>query len=82
MSLTLLPVRVATVTTRRAGSSLPGIGFVAVLVQLSGEHGDLAGHWFLEAGFGRLDAPEHPTFPDLAGAETWIDRRLVETRSG
>ena len=45
---------------------------VAVLVRLSTEHGDAAGRWFLEHGFGPLDTPEQPLFEDLGAAERWI----------
>ena len=48
----------------------------AVLVRLSGTHGDQAGRWFLEVGFGRLDGPRHPVFPDLDAAGDWIKARL------
>ena len=38
---------------------------VAVFVRLEDEgHGDLRGHWFLEAGFGRCNPlPQSPAFP-------------------
>ena len=35
---------------------LQGGRLVAVLVKLSALHGDLAGGWYLEAGFGLLDS--------------------------
>ena len=50
---------------------------VAVLVQLSDDHDDAAGMWFLEAGFGPVDDPSPPTFADLDEAPDWIERRLV-----
>ena len=52
---------------------------VAVLVHLSDEHGDEAGMWFLEAGFGRVDHPNPPKFADLDEAQDWIERRLADT---
>jgi hypothetical protein len=30
----------------------------------------------LEVGFGRLDGPNHPTFPDVDAAQAWISERL------
>jgi hypothetical protein len=49
---------------------------VAVLVCLSEAHGAAAGRWFYEAGFGSLDGPDHPTFPDLASAKDYVRARL------
>lgn len=50
-------------------------GLVAVLVQLSKIHGEAAGQWFLEAGFGELDHHKHAVFPDLDTARNWIASR-------
>jgi hypothetical protein len=48
---------------------------VAVLCQLSFEHGERAGRWFLECGFGaRLDAGAD--FPNLQSACDWIEGRI------
>ncbi len=47
---------------------------VAVLVRLSEQHEHQVGHWFLEAGFGRLDGPNHPVFADLDEAQDWIEQ--------
>lgn len=54
---------------------------VAVLVQLSERHDGLglAGHWFLEAGFGPVDGCDYPTFADLNQAQEWIERRVLVT---
>jgi len=52
---------------------------VAVLMHLSEEHGDEAGQWFLEAGFGRVDHPDPPKFADLNAAQDWITQRLAGT---
>lgn len=50
---------------------------MGILVRLSGEHYEKdAGRWFLEAGFGRLCGPSHPTFADLVEAEHWVRTRL------
>jgi hypothetical protein len=53
---------------------------VAVLVKLSALHGDLAGRWYLEAGFGLLDSPDKPDFADLSEAQDWVAERLANTR--
>jgi hypothetical protein len=50
---------------------------VAVLVRLSVWHGEAAGGWFYEAGFGLLDGPDHPTFSDLEEAKDYIRGRLA-----
>jgi hypothetical protein len=57
-----------------------GDRLLAVLVRLSAQHGDKAGQWFLEHGFGRLDGTLHPTFRDLEAAKNWIAARLPATR--
>ncbi|MBX9934884.1 MAG: hypothetical protein K2Y56_25820 [Methylobacterium sp.] len=49
---------------------------VAVIVQLSDDHDD-EGRWFLEAGFGRIDDPNAPTFADLDEAQSWIADQLA-----
>ena len=79
MKLHLQSVRVAT------GSDEEGLlvftddqRLVAVLTHLSHQHGDVAGHWFLEAGFGGLDGPNHPTFADLDAAQDWIRQRMAK----
>ena len=77
MNLISQPVRIAT------GSDEDGVlvfdgqqRLVAVLVLLSSTNEVAPGRWFLEAGFGRLDGPEHPTFAHLDEAESWISGRL------
>lgn len=47
-----------------------------VAVRLSGEHGDLAGRWFLEAVFGRAQAPTYPVFDALEDIAVWFEARL------
>jgi hypothetical protein len=56
MSLTLQPVRVGT------GSDEEGMlvfdddqRLVAVLTHLGNQYDSVSGHWYLEAGFGRID---------------------------
>jgi hypothetical protein len=50
---------------------------VAVLTHLSDENEVAPQHWYLEAGFGRLDGRDGPTFADLDQAQEWIRRRLA-----
>lgn len=77
MSLRLQPVHVATGSADQDSQLVFADGFlVAVLVQLSNDHDDAAGMWFLEAGFGPVDDPSPPTFADLDEAQGWIERRL------
>jgi hypothetical protein len=79
MSLTLQPVRVANGPDEEGLLVFTAEGrLVAVLTRLSEQHQDLAGHWYLEAGFGRLDVgPQHATFADLDTAQNWITERLA-----
>jgi hypothetical protein len=80
VTLTLKPVRVATGADDEEGRLVfAGGRLVAVLVRLSEQHEELAGRWFFEAGFGRLDGPLHPAFRDLPEAEAWIAERLITT---
>ncbi|GJE53308.1 hypothetical protein GOFOIKOB_6387 [Methylobacterium tardum] len=77
MSLRLQPVQVATGSADRNSQLVFDDGFlVAVLVQLSDDHDETAGMWFLEAGFGPVDDPDPPTFANLDVAQSWIERRL------
>ncbi len=85
MNLSLQPVRVETGGPDEDGCLVFSDGkLVAVLVRLSDEHEDedLAGHWFLEAGLGRLDGPTHPTFINIDDAQAWIARRLKAGQIG
>ena len=78
MSLHLQPVRVATDSHDEASELVfHDDRLVAVLVRLPDEHGDDAGMWFLEAGFGRVDHPVPPKFADLDEAQAWIQRQLT-----
>lgn len=77
MSLRLQPVRVATGSPDTAGQLVFTDGFlVAVLVQLSDEHEDTTGMWFLEAGFGQANTATPPTFVDLDAAQAWVTEQL------
>jgi hypothetical protein len=75
VTLRLQPTRVAAVDAEGL-LVFSDAGLIAVLVCLSELHKDAAGHWFLEAAFGELDGSEHPIFPDIDTAQTWIDERL------
>ncbi len=48
----------------------------AVVTLLTDQHDDLAGLWFLEVGFGRMDGPNHPAFDSLDAALHWISQRV------
>jgi len=75
--LSLQPVQIETDGTDEEGSLVFARGkLVAVLVRLSAQHGQFAGRWFLEHGFGRLDRPSHPVFEHLDEAQAWIAARL------
>jgi hypothetical protein len=72
----LQPVRVSLGEDREGRLAFVNGSLVGVLVQLSQQHGPHAGSWFLEAGFGGLDAPNPPVFPALDAAQAWIANRL------
>ncbi|HEV2564190.1 MAG TPA: hypothetical protein VGU19_03795 [Microvirga sp.] len=77
MSLRLQPVQVGTGGSDTESLLVFSDGFlVAVLVQLSDEHEETTGMWFLEAGFSPVDHPVPPTFADLDEAQVWIAQRL------
>ncbi len=82
MRLALQPVRVATGAEEDGLLVFEEDRLVAVLVQLSDEHGDLAGQWYYEHGFGPLDGVTHPVFPTLEAAQDWIDHRRHEAAPG
>lgn len=80
MSLHLQPVHVATEGHDVESHLVFADGFlVAVLVQLGEQHEDEAGRWFLEAGFGRVEHVNPPTFGDLEEAQDWIEQRLADS---
>jgi hypothetical protein len=82
MTMTAMPVRVGTDHDEEGCLVFSKDRLVAVLVRLSDEHGELAGLWFLEAGFGGVDAIDHPTFPDLAAAQEWLANRIQRATRG
>ncbi|MEE1654573.1 hypothetical protein VB618_00070 [Microvirga sp. CF3062] len=78
MTFTLQPVRVGN------GSDEDGMlvfdedrRLLAVLTHLSNQYDGLSGHWYLEAGFGRLENRHQPTFINLEAAHEWIVQRLA-----
>ena len=78
MTLRFQPVQVATGSYDTDGQLVFADGFlVAVLVRLSDDHDDLAGKWFLEAGFGRVVTMGPPLFADIDKAQSWIEQRLA-----
>jgi hypothetical protein len=78
MSYRLQPVHVATGSDDAESQLVFDDGFlVAVPVHLSDQHGDEAGQWFLEAGFGSVDTATPPAFTDLDDAQSWIEQRLA-----
>lgn len=79
MTLELRPVRVDTGGPDEEGRLVfLADRLVAVLVQLSAQHQDAAGQWFLEHGFGRLDKPNLPLFTNLELAQLWIENNLAD----
>ena len=77
MTLTLQPIRVATGFDEEGMMVLDRQRLIAVLVRLADDNEVAPGHWYLEAGFGRVDGTSHPTFPNLDMAQEWIARRLA-----
>ncbi|MBE7158282.1 MAG: hypothetical protein INR62_07580 [Rhodospirillales bacterium] len=78
MHLKFRPVQIA---VGEEGSGLlvfNGEWLIAVLVQLSDSHGDQAGHWFLETGYGRFSEGEQPVFVDRAEAAAWFRSSLAD----
>ncbi|MBM1174210.1 hypothetical protein [Microvirga arabica] len=80
MTLTLHPIRVATGFDEEGMLVLDEEErLVAVLVRLSDENEVAPGQWYLEAGFGRLEGIDRPTFSSLDMARDWIGQRLSRT---
>lgn len=76
MEVTFQPVRILLGDDADGRLVFAADTLVGVLVCLSELHGEQAGTWFLEAGFGRLDGAKHPVFPHLQAAQTWVADRL------
>jgi hypothetical protein len=78
MTFTLQPVRVATGFNEEGMLVFNGgQRLIAVLTHLLDDDEVAPGQWFVEAGFGRIDGVNHPTFADLNTAQEWIAQRLV-----
>ncbi len=76
MTWILQPVHVETGSNDQEGCLVfSDDRLVAVLVRLSDQHDDLAGHWYYEHGFGPFDGPAHPVFDSLDAAQAWIEQR-------
>ena len=81
MTFTLQPMRVATGFDEEGMMVLDEEQrLVAVLVRLSDENEVAAGQWYLEAGFGRLDGINRPTFSNLDMARDWMVHRITGGR--
>ncbi|HEX2558790.1 hypothetical protein [Phenylobacterium sp.] len=77
MNFRFLPVLVAAGDDGEGRLAFCDDKLVAVLVRLSAVHGQAAGRWFLEAAFGRLAGPTHPTFASLDEAQAWIEAEVA-----
>jgi hypothetical protein len=81
MTLILQPIRVATGFDEEGMMVLDKEErLLAVLVRLSDGNEVAPGQWYLEAGFGRIDGTNHPTFSNLDMAMDWISRHLAKGR--
>ncbi len=82
MTLTFQPVRVATGFDEEGMLVLDEEQrLVAVLTHLGEQYDGLSRHWYVEAGFGRLEGT-HPTFSDLGSVQEWMSRRLAQFPQG
>ncbi|MEE1654570.1 hypothetical protein VB618_00055 [Microvirga sp. CF3062] len=81
MTFTLQPVRVGNGTDEEGMLVFDEEQrLLAVLTHLADDNEVASGQWFLEAGFGRLDGVNQPTFADLDAAQLWIGQRLARQR--
>ncbi len=80
MRVELQPVRIA--LPEEGGGRLVFIDewLVAVLVRLSADHGPLAGHWYLETGYGRFGEGQAVTFSDETSAIDWFKSTAADGR--
>lgn len=72
------PIKVATSSPDQSGLLiLAEMCLVAVIIRLdAGYHGEAAGKWFIEVGFGRCGVPSPEPFARPSDALRWIARRL------
>lgn len=75
MKLEFKPIEIADEQDREGRLVLQDGRLVAILCQLSDGHGETAGRWFMECGFGPLGGREE-YFADLAAAEAWFKTAL------
>ncbi|MBO1909643.1 hypothetical protein J4G37_33180 [Microvirga sp. 3-52] len=69
MTFTLQPVQVGNGSDEEGMLVFDGQQrLVAVLTHLGEQYDGVSGHWYLEAGFGRLDGRDQPTFVTLDAA--------------
>jgi len=81
MTLTFQPIRVATEFDEEGMLVFDEEQrLLAVLVRLSDENEVAPGQWYLEAGFGRLDGINRPTFSNLDMARDWMVHRITGGR--
>jgi hypothetical protein len=81
MTLVLQPVRVANGVDEEGMLVFDAQQrLVAILTHLGDQYDGQSGHWYLEAGFGRLEGLDHPTYADLDAAQRSISQRLAERR--
>ena len=73
-------VKVATGSADEEGRLVLRDGkLIAVLVGLDdANHGPALGQWSLEAGFNGVDSTKPPLFANLAAAERWLSRQVVD----
>lgn len=72
------PIVVDTGSLDRDGVLMLANGLlVAVLVRLDAPEHEHPGHWFLEAGFGRLQGMRVDAFPTLDHATRWVRKQLI-----
>jgi len=75
MKLEFQPIEIADEHDREGRLVLQDGRLVAILCRLSDGHGETAGHWFMECGFGSMGGREEH-FADLASAERWFENEL------
>lgn len=75
--MTLQPVLMATSEDQEGQLVFVDGRLVAVLTRLSPLHGDQAGRWFLETGYGAAAGPQNPSFPDIDAALAWLTAQLA-----
>lgn len=77
MTIELQPVRVDTGGPDEEGlAAFAGGKLVAIFVRLSDEHEEVAGQWFAEKLFGRLDQINPPVLRDPDAVKSWLSQQL------